>query len=56
MIYDPVRDAFYGEQPYESWTLDEDTCVWKAPVEKPSDDKSYIWNEETQKWIENGSN
>ena len=51
--YDKVRDAFIPPQPHASWTLNEDTCLWEAPVEYPKDDgKIYKWNEETQKWVE----
>lgn len=51
-IYDSVRDAFYAPQPYTSWILNEQTCIWEAPVEKPQDGKLYVWNEETLSWIE----
>ena len=54
-IYDPVRDAFYTPQPYDSWTLNEDTCQWGAPVAYPSDGQLYQWDEETQNWIEYGN-
>lgn len=50
MIYDPVRDAFYEEQPYESWTLDEDTCVWQPPTPKPED--KYFWKDDTTEWVD----
>ena len=50
-IYDPVRDAFYASQPFESWTLNEDTCLWEAPVAYPDDENSYLWDEETLNWI-----
>ena len=50
MIYDPVRDAFYGEQPYESWTLDEDTCVWQPPTPQPEGE--YYWKEDTTEWVD----
>ena len=49
-IYDPVRDAFYAPQPFSSWTLAEDTCLWEAPTPMPEDDNDYCWNEETQSW------
>jgi hypothetical protein len=49
--YDPVRDAFYAPQPFESWTLNEESCLWGAPVEMPNDGNSYLWDEETQTWI-----
>jgi len=49
-IYDAVRDAFYAPQPYPSWTLNEDSCVWEPPVAYPTDGELYNWNEETQSW------
>jgi len=51
-IYDADRDAFYESKPYPSWTLDGDTCLWEAPESLPDDDKDYMWNEETKKWVE----
>ena len=50
--YDRVRDAFIPPQPFASWTLDEDTCLWNAPVAYPSGDGQYQWDEETTSWIE----
>ena len=50
--YDQTKDAFISPQPHPSWTLDEDTCLWEAPVAHPDDGKFYNWNEETQKWVE----
>jgi hypothetical protein len=50
--YDKTRDAFIPPKPYSSWTLDEDTCLWEAPVAYPSDDKMYVWNETDQQWDE----
>ena len=49
--YDSVRDAFYEPQPYPSWTLNEDTCLWEAPTAYPDDDKYYKWDEENQQWV-----
>jgi len=51
-IYDLQRDAFYKSQPYPSWTLNEDTCLWEAPVAYPRDDKMYTWNETDKQWDE----
>ena len=48
--YDEARDAFIEPQPYPSWTLNEDTCQWEAPVAFPNDGKSYNWNESTTSW------
>ena len=52
--YDKIRDAFIPPKPYPSWVLNEDTCLWDAPVAMPDDDQRYMWNEETQAWIFNG--
>ena len=48
--YDVVRNAFIPPQPFNSWTLNEDTCRWDAPVAMPDDDQRYTWNEETSNW------
>lgn len=48
--YDEIRDAFIPPKPYESWILNEDSCLWEAPVEYPNDGEKYNWNEETQTW------
>jgi hypothetical protein len=50
--YDETRDAFIPQNRYNSWTLNEDTCTWEAPVAYPDDDKYYKWNEETTSWDE----
>jgi hypothetical protein len=49
--YDETRDAFIAPKPYNSWLLDEETCQWKAPVDKPTDDNFYTWNEENLNWV-----
>ena len=51
-VYDSGRDAFYAPQPYPSWTLNEDSCLWEAPVARPDDDEYYIWDEDTTSWVE----
>jgi hypothetical protein len=50
--YDKSRDAFIPPQPYPSWLLDEDTCLWDSPIPRPDDDKHYKWNETTTSWDE----
>ena len=50
--YDAARDAFYAPQPFSSWTLNEDTCLWEAPTPMPDDGNRYTWNEETQAWVQ----
>ena len=50
--YDEDRDAFIPPTPYPSWVLDEDTCLWAAPVALPddADTVAYEWDEEDQSW------
>ena len=50
--YDATRDAFIPPKPFASWTLNETTCLWDAPVAYPTDGKLYTWNEETTSWDE----
>jgi hypothetical protein len=50
--YDSTRDAFIPPQPFNSWTLNEDTCLWDSPVAYPTDGKLYKWNEEILNWEE----
>jgi hypothetical protein len=48
--YDQQRDAFIPPKPFNSWILNEDTCLWNAPVARPEDDNRYNWNESTLTW------
>ena len=48
--YDEDKDAFIAPKPFASWTLNENTCRWEAPVAYPTDGQIYDWNEETQQW------
>jgi len=50
--YDASKDAFYAPKPFPSWTLNETSCLWEAPVARPTDDKMYTWNEAELKWDE----
>ena len=50
--YDTTRDAFISSKPYSSWILNETTCQWEAPVDKPDDGKEYTWDEATTNWVE----
>lgn len=52
--YDRIRDAFIPPKPYASWVLNEDTCLWDAPVPHPTDGKKYQWDEINQQWVEIG--
>lgn len=48
--YDPIRDAFIPPKPYESWILDEEKCIWKAPIPLPDAENPYMWDETTITW------
>jgi hypothetical protein len=48
--YDQQRDAFIPKKPYNSWTLNEQTCQWEAPIAKPQNGNEYKWNEQIQNW------
>lgn len=50
--YNREKDAFIPPQPYPSWILDEETCLWDAPVARPDDGKLYKWDETTTSWVE----
>jgi len=50
--YDATRDAFIPPQPFNSWALNEDTCLWDPLVPYPEDGKLYKWNEEILNWEE----
>jgi hypothetical protein len=50
MTYDEDRDAFISKKPYNSWVLNETTCLWESPVAYPNDGQSYNWNEQNQTW------
>ena len=54
MIYDENRDAFISPKPYNSWILNESTCLWESPIPKPTteleENQYYSWNESTLSW------
>jgi hypothetical protein len=50
--YDPVLDAFINIKPFDSWLLNQDTCLWEAPAAMPTDGKIYGWDEPTLSWTE----
>jgi len=49
--YDADRDAFIPPKPYDSWVLDEDTCLWVAPIPMPEDGEAYTWDEDAGDWV-----
>ncbi len=54
--YDEAKDAFIPQQPYSTWTLNETTCLWEAPVAYPDDGEVYQWNISTSNWEMIGEN
>jgi len=50
--YDDQRDAFIPPQPFPSWTLSEDTCLWNSPIAMPTDGQPYTWDEPTTSWVQ----
>ena len=48
--YDSGRDAFIPPKPYSSWKLNEETCLWKAPIPEPDPKGDHVWNEITKSW------
>ena len=48
--YDAQRDAFIPPKPFNSWLLNEDTCLWDAPTPMPTDGQLYRWVEEDLNW------
>lgn len=48
--YDMYKDAFIPPQPFSSWVLNEESCIWEAPIAKPNDGQIYNWNETNQTW------
>lgn len=49
-LYNRELDAFIPPRPFQSWVLNEETCLWEAPILYPNDNKSYTWDEESQIW------
>lgn len=50
--YDELLDAFIPPQPFESWVIDLDTCLWEAPVAYPTDGEMYTWGEDSVSWVQ----
>jgi hypothetical protein len=48
--YDEDRDAFIPKKPFNSWILNESTCLWESPIPYPQDNNRYNWNEKNQSW------
>lgn len=48
--YDHVRDAFIPPKPFNSWVLNEETCLWESPIPYPSDGLNYRWDENNNNW------
>ena len=48
--YDQTKDAFIPPKPFNSWILNENSCLWEAPISMPNDEQDYCWNEQTVSW------
>ena len=48
--YDSVKDAFIPPQPFASWTLNEETCLWEPPIQRPTEEGVWIWVEDNRRW------
>jgi hypothetical protein len=48
--YDENRDAFIPPKSFNSWVLNENSCIWEAPVQCPGELINYMWNEQTLSW------
>lgn len=51
-FYDEQKDAFIPPKPFDSWILNDESCLWEAPVSIPTDGIQYAWNEDTLSWIQ----
>jgi len=49
--YDRTKDAFIPPKPYSKWVLNEQTCLWEAPVQMPSDNQQYKWDDDAGNWV-----
>ena len=49
--FDEQRDAFIPPQPYPSWVINDDTCLWQPPTPYPTDGDMYQWDEVTGEWV-----
>jgi len=49
--YDTEKDAFIPPKPYDSWTLNEESCRWEPPTQRPNDGQIYTWIEANTTWI-----
>lgn len=49
--YNQTLDGFIPPQTFPSWTLDENTCQWEAPIPYPTDGEYYVWDEDTVSWV-----
>ena len=50
--YDAARDAFIPPQPYLSWVINEDTCLWEPPIPMPEEGRPYQWDENAGSWTQ----
>ena len=49
--YDRVKDAFIPPKPFDSWSLNEESCIWEPPTPRPTDGQLWYWDEPALSWI-----
>ena len=49
-VYNSEKDAFIAPQPFPSWVLNEESCVWESPIPYPDSNDAYSWEEESKSW------
>jgi hypothetical protein len=49
--YNEELDAFIPPKPFNSWVLNETSCLWEPPIPYPTDDNYYQWSEEQLNWV-----
>lgn len=50
-VYDEARDAFIAPKPFPSWILNENTCLWQAPIPYPDSKEAHYWDEQQLSWL-----
>ena len=48
--YNAELDAFIPPKPFNSWLLNEELCIYEAPIPIPDNDNYYVWNEDELNW------
>jgi hypothetical protein len=48
--YDELKNAFIAPKIFNSWILNEESCLWEPPIPCPGKLIDYMWNEQTLSW------